>query len=80
MAELKQFFETIFEGYTLLDSGIDTLKAYLLSLKGNQNQKIKYIYLLKEIADELEIKGSLDKDNIDKLIQEVIKRQKKSYK
>ena len=77
MAELKQFFETIFEGYTLLDSGIDTLKAYLLSLKGNQNQKIKYIYLLKEIADELEIKGSLDKDNIDKLIQEVIKRQKK---
>ena len=77
MAELKNFFETIFEGYVFLDTGIDTLKAYLLSLKGNQNQKYKYIYLLKEIADELEIGKVLDKDQIDKLIQEVIKRQKK---
>ena len=42
MAELKNFFETIFEGYVLLDTGIDTLKAYLSSLKGNQKQKIKY--------------------------------------
>ena len=77
MAELKNFFETIFEGYVLLDTGIDTLKAYLSSLKGNQKQKIKYIYLLKELGDELEIGKILDKDQIDKLIQEVIKRQKK---
>ena len=77
MAELKNFFETIFEGYVLLDTGIDTLKAYLSSLKGSQKQKIKYIYLLKELGDELEIGKILDKDQIDKLIQEVIKRQKK---
>ena len=77
MAELKNFFETIFEGYVLLDTGIDTLKAYLSSLKGNQKQKIKYIFLLKELGDELEIGKILDKDQIDKLIQEVIKRQKK---
>ena len=38
MAEFKKFFETIFEGYVLLDTGIDALKAYLMSLKGNQNQ------------------------------------------
>ena len=77
MAELKNFFETIFEGYVLLDTGIDTLKAYLSSLKGSQKQKIKYIYLLKELGDELDIGKILDKDQIDKLIQEVIKRQKK---
>ena len=77
MAELKKIFETIFDGYVLLDTGIDTLKAYLLSLKGVQNQKIKYIYLLKEIADELQIGTILDKIQIDKLIQEVINRQKK---
>ena len=77
MAELKAFFEAIFEGYVLLDPGIDTLKSYLLSLKGNQNQKYKYILLLKEIADELKVGDVLDKDDIDKLIQEVINRHKK---
>ena len=77
MAEFKKFFETIFEGYVLLDTGIDALKAYLMSLKGNQNQKYKYIYLLKEIADELEIGQVIDDSKIEKLIQEVINRQKK---
>ena len=61
MAEIKKFFEIIFEGYVLLDTGIDALKVYLASLKGNQNQKYKYIYLLKEIADELQIGKILDK-------------------
>ena len=77
MAEIQKFFETIFQGYVLLDTGIDALKIYLSSLKGNQNQKYKYIYLLKEIADELGIGKILDKTEIDKLIQEVIIRQKK---
>ena len=76
MAEYTKFFEVIFDGYVLLDTGVDALKAYLTSLKGNQNQKLKYIYLLKEIADELEIGNVLDKFKIDKLIQEVINRQK----
>ena len=40
------------------------------------NKKIKYIYLLKEITDDLGIDKVLDKDQEDKLIQEVIKRQK----
>ena len=76
MAEYSKFFETIFDGYVLLDSGMEALKAYLTSLKGNQNQKYKYIYLLKDIADESEIGKVLDKFQIDKLIQEVIIRQK----
>ena len=66
MAEYTKFFEIIFDGYVLLDTGVDALKAYLTSLKGNQNQKLKYIYLLKEIADELEIGNVLDKFKIDK--------------
>jgi len=77
MAEYSKFFETLFDGYVLLDTGIEALKAYLTSLKGNQNQKYKYIYLLKEIADELEIGKIIDKFQVDKLIQEVIKRQQK---
>ena len=77
MADFKTFFETIFDGYVLLDTGLDTLKAYLLSLKGTQKQKYKYIYLLKELADEKKNIQILDKDQIDKLIQEVIIRQKK---
>ena len=76
MAEYSKFFETIFDGYVLLDTGIEALIAYLTSLKGNQNQKYKYIYLLKDIADELEIGKILDKFQIDKLIKEVINRQK----
>lgn len=76
MAEYTKFFETIFDGYVLLDTGIEALKAYLTALKGSQSQKYKYIYLLKEIADELEITKILDKYQIDKLIQEVINRQK----
>ena len=78
MAEYSKFFETIFDGYVLLDTGIEALKAYLTSLKGNQNQKYKYIYLLKEIADELEISKIIDKFQIDKLIHEVINRQQKT--
>ena len=77
MAEIRNFFQAIFDGYVLLDTGIDALKVYLSSLKGSQNQKYKYIYLLKEIADELSIGRVLDKIEIDKLIQEVIIRQKK---
>ena len=42
MAEYTKFFETIFEGYVLLDTGIDALKAYLTSIKGSQTQKYKY--------------------------------------
>ena len=80
MAEYSKFFETIFDGYVLLDTGIEALKAYLTSLKGNQNQKYKYIYLLKEIADELEIGRVIDKFQIDKLIKEVINRQQKILK
>ena len=76
MAEYSKFFETLFEGYVLLDTGIEALKAYLSSLKGNENQKYKYLYLLKEIADEIEMGKILDKSQIDKLIQEVINRQK----
>ena len=76
MAEYSKFFETIFDGYVLLDTGIEALKAYLSSLKGNENQKFKYLYLLKEIADEIGIVKVLDKSQIDKLIQEVINRQK----
>ena len=75
MAEYTKFFEAIFEGYVLLDTGIDALKAYLTSLKGSQTQKYKYFYLLKEIADDLEIGKILDKFQVDKLIQEVIRRQ-----
>ena len=80
MAEYTKFFETIFEGYVLLDTGIDALKAYLTSIKGSQTQKYKYFYLLKEIADELEIGKIIDKFQVDKLIQEVIKRHKNSSK
>ena len=76
MAEPQKFFEAIFDGYVLLDTGIDTLKAYLNSLKGNQKQKYKYLFLLKEIADELDFGKVLDKVQIDNLIQEVIIRQK----
>jgi hypothetical protein len=76
MVEYSKFFETIFDGYVLLDTGIEALKAYLSSLKGNENQKFKYLYLLKEIADEIGIVKVLDKSQIDKLIQEVINRQK----
>jgi hypothetical protein len=46
MAEYSTFFETIFDGYVLLETGVEALKAYLASLKGNQNQKIKYLILL----------------------------------
>ena len=80
MAEYTRFFETIFDGYVLLDTGVDALKAYLTYLKGNQNQKLKYIYLLKEIADELEIGKVIDKSQIDKLIQEELNRQKNKKK
>ena len=76
MAEYSKFFGTIFDGYVLVDSGIEALKAYLTSLRGNQNQKYKYLYLLKEIADEQNAKKILDNDEIDKLIKEVINRQK----
>ena len=77
MAEYTKFFETIFDGYVLLETGVEALKAYLTSLKGNQNQKYKYIILLKEIADETQNSKILDKFQIDKLIQEVIARQQK---
>ena len=77
MAEYTKFFETIFDGYVLLETGVEALKAYLTSLKGNQNQKYKYIILLKEIADETQNSKILDKFQIDKLIQEVISRQQK---
>ena len=38
MAEYSKFFETIFDGYVLLETGIEALKAYLTSLKGNQKK------------------------------------------